>query len=131
MVRTQSADQDYQVLFTNGTHFGVADTTEDKGGNNSGLGPHDLLEAAFASCLNIWVRMYAANHGLPPPGVETRVFLDRSHPDEVVFEYDVTITGELSGLEKSRLLQVAQSCPVHRTLSKKISFKPVKLDPAV
>ena len=100
MVRTQSTEQDYKVLFTDGNDSGFADTPEDKGRSISGLRPHDLLEAAVASCMNMWIRKYAANHGIGTPIVEIRVSLDRSHLDRTVFDWEATITSDLSSDEK-------------------------------
>lgn len=53
-------------------------TTPDKGGGNQGFRPHELLEAALATCMNIHLRMYAANHGIELGEVTTKVTLDRS-----------------------------------------------------
>ena len=100
MVRTQSTEQDYQVLFTDGSHSGFADTPEDKGRSKSGLRPHDLLEAAVASCMNMWIRKYAANQGIGTLTGETSVSLDRSRLDRTVFAWGATITGDLSSDEK-------------------------------
>ena len=125
MITAQSQEQNYQVLFTDGLHTGVSDTTEDKGGGNSGLRPHDLLEAALATCLNMWLKMHADIHNIPVSKVETTVSLDRSLPDEVVFNYSLKISGALSNSEKQTLLSVAKTCPVHKTLTKKLTIKPV------
>ena len=125
MITAQSQEQNYQVLFTDGLHTGVSDTTEDKGGGNSGLRPHDLLEAALATCLNMWLKMHADTHNIPVSNVETTVSLDRSLPDEVVFYYSLKISGALSDSEKQKLLSVAKTCPVQNTLTKKMTIKSV------
>ncbi|HEX3104593.1 MAG TPA: OsmC family protein [Terriglobales bacterium] len=91
--------------------------------NHSGFRPHDLLEAALATCANISVRMYAADHGIPLRNVTTTVSLDKSHSDEVVFRYTVCLDGDLTEEHKDRLLQAVGACPVRRTLSRKISFE--------
>ncbi|MFQ5342238.1 MAG: OsmC family protein [Anaerolineae bacterium] len=122
MVTCMSLETRYQSLVTNGKHEALSDTTEDKGGSHSGFRPHELLEAALASCLNIWLRMYADEHGIPLGEVFTRVSLDRTTPGEVVFEYDVELAGPLTDAQRHRLMQVAKTCPVHQTLSKRISF---------
>ncbi len=125
MITAKSRAPNYQVFFTDGLHQGVADTTADKGGGNSGFRPHDLLEAALATCLNMWLSMFANNHGIPVAQVETRVSLDRSRSDEVIFNYSIDISGSLSGSEKQKLLSAAQACPVHKTLAKKLTLKAV------
>ncbi len=125
MITAKSQDQNYQVVFTDGFHTGVSDVKEDKGGSNSGFRPHDLLEAALATCLNMWLRMYADEHDLSLDHVETTVSLDRSQTEEVVFNYSLDIAGSLSSAERQQLVSAAQSCPVHKTLSKKLSVQPV------
>lgn len=125
MITAKSQDQNYQVVFTDGLHTGVSDVKEDKGGSNSGFRPHDLLEAALATCLNMWLRMYADEHDLSLDHVETTVSLDRSQTEEVVFNYSLDIAGSLSSAERQQLVSAAQSCPVHKTLSKKLSVQPV------
>lgn len=67
--------------------------------------------------------MYADQHGLALAGVTTRVQLDRSNPEETVFEYEVELQGTLSEQDRARLLSVAATCPVRRTLSKRMGFR--------
>jgi uncharacterized OsmC-like protein len=67
--------------------------------------------------------MYADNHGIPLRGVTTKVSMDRTYPDEVVFRYEVKLEGELTAEQQDRLLHAANACPVRRTLSKKIRFE--------
>jgi putative redox protein len=123
MICAKSQLARYQTRFTDGEHEGVADTTADKGGEHSGFRPHDLLEAALAACVNMSVRMYADHHGIPLRGVTTKVSLDRTHPDEVVFRYDLEVDGELTEEQRNRLLQASRACPVRKTLSKRIRFE--------
>lgn len=122
MITATSQEANYQVSFTDGEHTALSDTTEDKGGGNSGFRPHDLLEAALASCLAMWLKMYATNHGYKVSTVESKVSIDRSQPDETIFNYSIDISGDLTEDEKEKLLQVAKTCAVHKTLSKKIAF---------
>ncbi|MFZ0960882.1 MAG: OsmC family protein [Terriglobia bacterium] len=123
MIFSKSESPRYRTRFSDGTHDGLSDTTTDKGGNHDGFRPHDLLEAALANCVNMTVRMYADHHGIPLVGVTTRVNLDRSLPDEVVFQYEVELAGELTSEQKQALFLAAHACPVRRTLSKKIRFE--------
>lgn len=123
MVRATSESTRYRTRFSDGEHEGIADTTADKGGQHAGFRPRDLLEAALAACVSMTVRMYADNHAIPLRGVTTSVSLDRRHPDEVVFRYDVDLDGELTPEQKDKLLHAAKACPVRRTLSKRIRFE--------
>ena len=112
----------FDTWFTNGKHEGHCDAPLEKGGGDAGFGPHELLEAALASCLNIWVRVYAAGHDIPLTGIMTQVILDRETPGEAVFRYSLELKGPLTEEQRWELMQAAQSCPVHQTLAGKISF---------
>ncbi len=82
MIESKSEQPRYRTFFTNGLYNAYADTTEDKGGAGSGFRPHDLLEAALSTCLNMEIRIFAERHNIPLSEVHTDVQLDRSHPDE-------------------------------------------------
>ena len=123
MIKTTGEGLPYQTRFTNGQDAALADTTKDKGGNGSGFRPHELLEAALASCMNMAVRMHAEKLSIPITGVSTTVRLDRSNPDEVVFDCNLEIEGDMTDEDRRRLSEVARSCPVRTTLSKTLKFK--------
>jgi putative redox protein len=122
MIRCKSGEAQYQSLFSNGKFDGFSDATEDKGGRGSGFRPHELLEAALASCMNIHLRMYADHHGIPLSEVMTQVSLHRS-AGEVVFEYAIELDGSLPDDQRNKLMQIAETCPVRLTLSNDISFR--------
>ena len=123
MICATSEAARYQTRFSDGEHHGTSDTTVDKGGRHSGFRPHDLLEAALASCVNMTVRMFADNHAIPLRSVTAKVSVDRTDPDEVVFRYEVGLDGELTPEQRDSLLHAAAACPVRRTLSKRIRFE--------
>jgi len=123
MVDTQSQAAKFLVQFGNGTQFAMADVTADKGGGNAGFRPHELLEAALASCMNISLRMYAEKHALPLSGVSVQVSLNRTNPEKPSFEYSVDFQGALSETDKSQLLCALENCSVRNTLSKPLQFK--------
>jgi putative redox protein len=126
MIQTENDEINYKTKYSNGEHSAFSDTTIDKGGSNSGFRPHELLEAALASCMNIHIRMFAENHNMDISKIKTEVSLDRNEPEFAVFEYKVEVDGKLTGLEKEKLLQIVQSCPVKKTLSKRIDFKYIR-----
>jgi putative redox protein len=123
MIKTESTPTPYLTQFTNGTHTSQSDCTPDKGGGNAGFRPHELLEAALASCMNMTVQMAAKKHTIPLAGVSVTVTLNRSQPEEPTFEYQVFFPGELSAAQQERLLASVRNCPVRNTLSKSLQFK--------
>jgi putative redox protein len=123
MVTTQSKRENYRTEFSNGSERALADAPVNKGGAGAGFGPHELLEAAFATCINMAVRMRASQIGVAVDEVTSSVRLDRSAKDRVVFGYSVEIHGDLTTNARAQLQQAADSCPVRQTLSKLIVFE--------
>ena len=123
MITATSQTARYQTLFSDGVHQGFADAPADNGGQGDGFRPHELLEAALASCVSMTVRMYADHHAIPLNSVTAKVTLDRSHPDETVFQYEIDVEGDLTPEQKDKLLHAASACPVRKTLSKRIRFE--------
>ena len=123
MITASSEKEPLKTLVSDGEHELFADTTQDKGGQNAGFRPHDLLEAALAACINMYVRSYADNHAMPVEKVITKVELDRSDPTKAVFRNCVEILGDLSDAQREMLAKVAEACPVRKTLSKPISWE--------
>jgi putative redox protein len=123
MVIAASEASPYLTRFSNSKQTASADTTAEKGGGDLGFRPHELLEAALATCMNIHLRTYASNHGIELGEVHTTVTLDRSSPLEAVFNYSVQFSGQLDDEQREKLAEIAETCPVYRTLSKKLTFR--------
>ena len=111
------------VQFTNGQQQADADVLPVKGGGGAGFGPHELLEASLACCINMWIHMQADQLGIPVGPVAVTVSLKRDHPEEAVYQYAVKLEGALSETQRATLLQAADNCPVRRTLLKKPMFE--------
>ncbi len=122
MITTKSKEARYLVQFTNGKQRVDADVLPVKGGRGAGFGPHELMEASLACCINMWIRMQADQLGISVGAISVAVSLKRDHPEEAIFEYTVSVDGTLSEEQRATLLRSADNCPVRRTLSKKLSF---------
>ena len=126
MIATQSKEPRYLVQFTNGAQQADADVLPVKGGQGAGFGPHELLEASLACCINMWVRMQADKLGFPADAVgsvDVTVSLKRDDPQEAIFEYTIKVEGALTEDQRATLLKAAEGCPVQRTLLKNLSFQ--------
>jgi putative redox protein len=110
-----------------GPHLLVADEPKDVGGNDEGPTPYDLLLAALGSCTSITVTMYARRKSWPLQGVTARLRHSSIHATDCAecetkegkidrIELDIEFTGPLSDEQRSKLLEIAEKCPVHRTL---------------
>jgi len=106
-----------------GTHAWTADEPRSVGGTNRGPSPYDMLLAALGACTSMTLHMYAKRKGLPLSDVEVRLTHRREH--EVDGEKGGTLDkisraialgGPLTAEQEQRLAQIADRCPVHRTL---------------
>lgn len=123
MIHSRSQPEKFQTEFTNGSHVSLSDATPDKGGANGGFRPHELLEAALASCMNMSLRMHAEQNRFPLTAVSVTVSLDRSNPELPLFGYKVEFHGPLSESQKVQLLAHLETSPVRRTLMKPMQFR--------
>ncbi|PWG18300.1 bifunctional alpha/beta hydrolase/OsmC family protein [Salibaculum griseiflavum] len=120
---TQGLLQDIQ----SGPHHLLADEPESYGGSNMGLSPYGLLSAALGACTSMTLRMYARRKGWPLEHVKVDVTHDKVHGQDAGaqtgakidrFRRSITVEGDLDADQRRRLLQIADKCPVHRTLER-------------
>jgi uncharacterized OsmC-like protein len=119
---------------TAGKHKLTADEPLDAGGSDEGPGPYDLLLAALGACTAMTLQMYARRKEWPLERVEVSLTHDRIHAADCEdcqtnegkitrIERFISLTGDLSDAQKKRLLEIAQRCPVHKTLTSEVSIK--------
>jgi putative redox protein len=97
----------------------IGDEPVAAGGTGLGPAPHDLLSAALAECTVLTLRLYADRKGWPLEAVEAtvghEVQADATPRD--LFRRTVRLSGPLDEAQRTRLLEIAERCPVHRTLT--------------
>ena len=99
-----------------GKHCLRADEETDKGGGDSGPGPHELLLGALGACTLMTIKGYAARKGWVVRRVAVRL-TGASVDGKYVINRHLTIEGDLEGDQRERLVEIANKCPVHRTLT--------------
>jgi putative redox protein len=117
----RSLDAPFAADIELGPHHLLADEPVDLGGGDAGPAPHDLLLAALGACTSMTVRMYARRKGWPLTNVHVHLrqeATDAEHRFFLVIELD----GPLDDAQRARLLEIANKCPVHRTLTGKITI---------
>jgi putative redox protein len=109
----------YQVRATVGTSTFLVDEAIAVGGLGSGPDPYDLLSAALGSCTLMTVRLYADHKKWPLQHISVKVTHHRpSLQAKDVFTREIALEGPLDAAQKARMLEIAERCPVHLTLSR-------------
>lgn len=91
------------------------DEPEELGGTDVAPAPGEFLMVALASCTAITLRMYADRKQWPVEQIRVEVGFEKIET-KTIFKRDVALYGDLSEEQQQRLLQIANSCPVHKTL---------------
>jgi putative redox protein len=131
---TVSSDGFLTQEITAGNHTLVADEPREAGGTDAGPDPYSLLLGALGACTSMTLQLYARRKGWPLEKVEVRLVHSRIHAQDCLdcksaqgyvsrIERHISLTGPLSDEQKARLLEIAQHCPVHKTLTSEISIK--------
>ncbi|NVK15981.1 MAG: OsmC family protein [Rhodobacteraceae bacterium] len=106
-------------------HHAFADEPLAYGGTNRGMSPYGFVAAGLGACTSMTLRMYARRKGWPLEGISVDVSHDKVHAQDALpsgpakidqFTRVVRLCGPLSEEQRARLLEIADKCPVHRTL---------------
>ena len=111
-----------------GRHYLIADEPEKVGGNDFGPNPYEFVSAGLAACTSMTLQMYAKRKGWKLDFVETQVKYGREYAADCeqceelgakidTFHRILKIKGDIDEAQKSRLLEIADKCPVHKSLS--------------
>jgi putative redox protein len=117
-----------------GSHRLTADEPKDVGGLDTGLGPYELLLASLGACTAMTLRLYATQKRLPLKRAEVRLRHSRIHAEDCAecetksgtldrIERVITLDGDLTDEQRSRLMEIADRCPIHKTLKSEIDIR--------
>ncbi|HEY3642531.1 MAG TPA: bifunctional alpha/beta hydrolase/OsmC family protein [Xanthobacteraceae bacterium] len=123
-----------QQEITAGAHRFLADEPLAAGGGDSGPNPYDLLLAALGACTAMTLRLYAERKALPLDRVTVRLRHGRIHAADCEtcetregmidrIERAIALEGALDAAQRARLLEIADKCPVHRTLTSEVDIR--------
>jgi uncharacterized OsmC-like protein len=130
VVVTENGDGPFGQTVTTGTHVLTADEPRPVGAD-TGPSPYDLLLASLGACTSMTVRMYADRKGWPLDQVSVQLRHSRIHARDCAecetktglldrIERVIRFDGNLDADQRARLLEIADKCPVHRTLHSEI-----------
>jgi putative redox protein len=126
-------DQYTTQIVAEGHHL-IADEPEEVGGNNFGTSPYGLLTSALAACTAITLRMYANRKDWDVDEILVHVDQDQRYDEDsqdcesenskiTFFDRSIEIKGALDEKQRKRLIEIANKCPVHKTLESKIKVE--------
>jgi uncharacterized OsmC-like protein/alpha-beta hydrolase superfamily lysophospholipase len=131
----------FQQEIVSGVHRFLADEPVDVGGRDSGPGPYDLLLAALGACTSMTLRLYADRKKLPLRRTQVHLKHDKIHATDCAecetkkgmidrIERVITLEGDLDPAQRARLIEIADKCPVHRTLKSEVDIRTTEQPPS-
>ncbi len=136
---TETGAGRFQQSLALGAHHLFADEPKTIGGLDSGPSPYQLLLGALGACTAMTVRLYAERKNIPLQSVDIALTHSRGHfenihaacdeaqiPSEII-DRKIEFTGDLAPEDRLKLLEIADKCPVHRTLTSSIPIRTVEV----
>lgn len=127
VVASLDANDGFTTQMKVGNHYMVADEPTSFGGNDFGPSPYELVSAGLSACTVMTIQMYARRKGWPVDNVEVHTSYSKSHAEDCedcenpsakidTFRREIKLQGDLDDKQKARIMQIADKCPVHKTL---------------
>jgi uncharacterized OsmC-like protein/pimeloyl-ACP methyl ester carboxylesterase len=131
VVVRETRDSRFQNTVTVGPHHLLADEPAAVGGADSGPGPYDYVLAGLGACTSMTMRMYAERKSLPLDRVTVTLSHSKIHAEDCAecetrmgmldqFDRVIAMEGALDAEQRKKLMEIADKCPVHRTLTSEI-----------
>ena len=131
---TETRQGKFQQTITAGRHSFTADEPIAAGGNDTGLSPYEFLTAGLGACTAMTLRLYADQKGLPLRGVSVTLSHEKIHAADCAtcetkegkldrITRTIALEGPLDEAQRKRLMEIADKCPVHRTLTSEVEIR--------
>ncbi|MFM9840563.1 MAG: OsmC family protein [Cyclobacteriaceae bacterium] len=122
MVTATIGKDRFRTEITTGGKTVIADEPEELGGTDVGPAPGEFLMVSLASCTAITLRMYADRKQWPVDKISVEVNFEKVD-NKTIFNREISLEGALDDEQRKRLLQIANACPVHKTLTSPIEIQ--------
>jgi uncharacterized OsmC-like protein len=127
----------FQQEVISGPHRFLADEPNNRGGLDSGPGPYELLLSALGACTTMTLRLYADRYQFPLKRSQIRLQHKRIYAIDCAecetksgmidrIDCVITLEGDLTDEQRGRLMEIADKCPVHRTLKSEVDIETVE-----
>lgn len=130
---TETGEGKYANVVQVGGHTLTADEPASVGGDDTGPNPYEYLLAGLGACTTMTLRMYADRKGWPLEKVRVRLRHEKIHADDCEncetqegkidqIEREIELSGPLDDAQRARIMEIADKCPVHRTLHSEVEI---------
>jgi uncharacterized OsmC-like protein len=131
VVVAERGDGKFTQVMLDGEHVLLADEPREAGGDDRGPSPYGLLLMALGACTSMTLRLYATRKGWPVERITVRLRHFRDYAADCKdcedkdakmerIERVIDLAGALDDGQRARLLEIAEKCPVHRTLEARV-----------
>jgi putative redox protein len=131
VVVRETRNSKFQQTVSIGPHRLLADEPVAAGGEDTGPGPYDFVLAGLGACTSMTMRLYAERKSLPLERVTVTLNHSKIHAEDCAecetkagmldqFDRVITMEGALDAEQRKKLMEIADKCPVHRTLTSEI-----------
>jgi uncharacterized OsmC-like protein/esterase/lipase len=131
VVVRETRNSKFQQTISTGPHHLLADEPAAAGGEDTGPGPYDFVLAGLGACTSMTMRMYADRKSLPLERVTVTLRHSKIHAEDCAecetkagmldqIDRVITMEGALDAEQRGKLMEIADKCPVHRTLTSEI-----------
>ncbi len=139
VVASLDAEDSFTTQMKIGSHYMIADEPQSFGGNDFGPSPYEFVSAGLSACTAMTLQMYAKRKQWDLQNVEVHTSYGKVHAEDCAicetsnakidtFEREIKITGELDEVQQKRLLEIADRCPVHRTLESEVHINTTQIE---
>lgn len=132
-------DDTFTTRIKAGDHYLTADEPKTVNGNDFGPSPYELVASGLAACTAMTIKMYANRKKWPLEDVEVHVSYKKDHAEDNIhledkgakidiFEREIKLSGTLDSSQQERMLEIANKCPVHKTLHSEVLVRTKLMD---